>query len=123
MKSNTGYVNQIYGVTRDPLTHEYAIVTAFKNGGNLRRVILENHTDLTWLKVINMIYYISDGLSNIHQSNYHHKDFHSGNILNRIDIYNNYIGSVISDFGMSRPADEKNEKTLYGVMPLVAPDL
>src|SRR6185369_4519675 len=30
---------------------------------------------------------------------------------------------MISDFGMSHPADEENEKTLYGVMPFVAPEV
>ena len=34
------------------LTHEYALVTQFQDGGNLRRLISENHTELTWEEVI-----------------------------------------------------------------------
>src|SRR5581483_5850011 len=68
-----------------------------------------------------MLYDVSFRLYHIHQQNYHHKDFHSGNILNSIN--GSYIDSVISDFGMSRPANEKNEKTLYGVIPFVAPEV
>ena len=102
--NSRSYINQIYGVTRDPLTHEYAIVTQFQDGGNLRRLISENHTELTWEKGIMMLRLIIIGLCIIHQKNYHHKDFHSGNILNSITgnpIYptdNNYlINSVISN--------------------------
>ena len=108
------HVNRIYGVTQDPETKEYAIVTQFQNGGNLRRLISEKHAELTWKKVIFMLYNISFGLSDIHGQNYHHKDFHSGNILNSI-MNNDDIRSVISDFGMSRPADKssdvENDKT------------
>ena len=95
MKSNLQLniceVNQIYGVTRDPLTHEYAIVTEFQNGGNLRRLISENHTELNWKKVISMLKYISIGLHQIHHR-YYHKDFHSGNNLNSIST--NYIDRI-----------------------------
>ena len=118
-------LNQIYGITRNPETNEYAIVTHFQNGGNLRRLIAEHHTELTWKKVIYMLRNVSGGLNNVHRRNYHHKDFHSGNILNSID--SQYIESVISDFGMSRPADknsnDENDKTLYGVIPFVAPEV
>ncbi len=115
-------VNRIYGVTRDPETKEYAIVTQFQNGGNLRRLISEKHAQLTWKNVINMLYNISFGLSDIHNQKYHHKDFHSGNILNYIS--NDSIRSVISDFGMSGPTNESSkDKAVYGVIPFVAPEV
>ena len=116
--------NQIYGVTRDAVTNEYAIVTAFHDMGNLRRVISENHTELTWKKVIYMLWRISWGLDDIHQKDYHHKDFHSGNILNRIYDDGDDIFSVISDFGLCRPANESaTDKAVYGVIPFVAPEV
>jgi len=90
-------------VTRDQETNEYAIVTAFQNGGNLKQVISENHTDLTWLNVFMMLKGIISGLDHIHSLNYHHKDLHSGNSLNKISGPWNF--SMISDFGMCRPAD------------------
>ena len=117
------YINKIYGVTRDPETKEYAIVTQFQNGGNLRRLISKQRAQLTWKKVILMLDNISFGLYSIHQQNYHHKDFHSGNILNSI-INNDYFRSVISDFGMSCPANESSkDKAVYGVIPFVAPEV
>ena len=82
-------------MTRDQETNEYAIVTAFQNGGNLKQVISENHTDLTWLNVFMMLKGIISGLDHIHSLNYHHKDLHSGP----------WIFSMISDIGMCRPAD------------------
>jgi len=117
-------VNRIYGVTRDPETKEYAIVTQFQNGGNLRRLISEQLAQLTWGSVIWMLYNISKGLFGIHGQNYHHKDFHSGNILNSINNQYDIIQSVISDFGMSRPANESSkDEAVYGVIPFVAPEV
>ena len=108
-------------MTRDPLTHEYAIVTEFLNGGNLRRVISEDHTKLNWNNIIQRLRDITSGLDSIHRKGYHHKDFHSGNILNIVN--RSWDFSTISDFGMSRPADDKGEKKLYGVIPFVAPEV
>ena len=89
----------------------------------MRRLISENHTELTWEKIIRMLCDISDGLSKIHQQNYHHKDFHSGNILNSFVRHCGII-SVISDFGLSRPANESStDKAVYGVLPFVAPEV
>jgi serine/threonine protein kinase len=106
-------------VTRDPQSEEYAIVTGFRNDGNLREMIKKNHSNLTWNKIISVLFNISDGLCDIHNQDYHHKDFHSGNILNEITDY--FITSVISDFGLCCPANQSSaDKTLYGVLPFVA---
>jgi len=111
-------------VTRDPLTHEYALVVKFQNAGNLRRMISENHTALTWKIIIDVLWEITAGLFSTHTLGYYHKDFHSGNILNSIS-HERVISSVVSDFGMSRPVGEASSdgKTLCGVMPFVAPEV
>src|SRR2546421_7300834 len=109
-------------MTRHPRTQEYAIVSQFQSGGNLRRVISENHTGLTWQNVTWMFRNISYGLANIHEQEYCHKDLHSGNILSSygsVSDERHDIFSVISDVGLCRPLDENNEKTLYGVIPFV----
>jgi hypothetical protein len=36
IETNGNDTIRIYGVTRDPQSGEYAIVTEFKNGGNMR---------------------------------------------------------------------------------------
>jgi serine/threonine protein kinase len=111
-------------VTRDPQSEEYAIVTEFRNGGNLREVIKKNHSILTWNKIIRVLINISNGLFNIHGQNYYHKDFHSGNILNEISKDNTLISPVISDFGLCCPANQSSaDKALYGVLPFVAPEV
>ncbi|GBB91327.1 hypothetical protein RclHR1_18550002 [Rhizophagus clarus] len=114
---------RIYGVTRDPQSREYAIITEFKNGGNLREIIKKNHNNLTWKSILKIFYYISNGLLSVHMRNYHHKDLHSGNILN--SLISNYIRPVISDFGLCRPSDQSSttDRTSRGVLPFVAPEV
>ena len=69
---------------------------------------------------------ISNGLACVHSENYHHKDLHSGNILNstEIDIGDTWNSAVISDFGLCRPMDQSSlDKTPCGVLPFVAPEI
>ncbi|CAB4433465.1 unnamed protein product [Rhizophagus irregularis] len=82
LNENGGFETiRIYGVTRDPQSGEYAIVTEFKNVGNLRKMIKENYSNLTWENILEILEKISEGLLFVHISNYFHKDLHSGNIL------------------------------------------
>ncbi|CAB5383871.1 unnamed protein product [Rhizophagus irregularis] len=100
---------RIYGVTCDSQSGEYAIVIQFKNGGNLRKMIKENYSNLTWENILEILKRISDGLCSVHNSNYFHKDLHSGNILS--EIYNgNIIRSVISDFGNKEIKEAFNQE-------------
>ncbi|PKY45250.1 kinase-like protein, partial [Rhizophagus irregularis] len=115
------YCNVIYGVTRDPHDNKYAIVMKFQNLGNLRESIKKDHI-LNWRRIVNILHNISYGLSTIHRENYCHGDFQTSNIL--LESYGNYLGPVISDFGLCRPADQSSiDKTLYGVLPFVAPEV
>src|SRR5579863_1361614 len=115
------FTNRIYGVTMNPETHEYGIVTEFQNGGNLKRMLSEYHNGLSWEKIIQLLEFLSSGLMRIHQENYYHKDIHSGNILSAItedtvfsdsnDFFDDDLTTitqytffpVISDFGFCRP--------------------
>ncbi|RIA85996.1 hypothetical protein C1645_741178 [Glomus cerebriforme] len=58
-------------------------------------------------------------------SNYCHKDFHTGNILNKVyDEGNHFIIPVISDFGLSCPANQSPEdKVIYGVLPFITSEV
>ncbi|GES97861.1 kinase-like domain-containing protein [Rhizophagus clarus] len=120
-----GFANivSIYGVTYDTQNDEYAIITKFQNGGNLREMIKKNHNKLTWDGIIRVLIDICGGLSLIHDINYCHKDFHSGNILNGI-FFDKIIEPAISDFGQCRHTDQSfTDKTPYGVLPFVAPEV
>lgn len=116
--------NRIYGVSRDPNTQEYVIVTEFYEEGNLRQVLSRNYETLTWRIASNMLFNINRSLFNMHNRGYYHKDVHSGNILNTRSGVLGYI-SVVSDFGASCPASSPSSenKCLYGVLPFVAPEL
>ena len=84
-------------------------------------MISKQHRNLNWENIFQRFKEISEGLRHIHEKGYYHKDFHSGNILNWVsDTWNK---SMISDFGMSRPADDRDEKSLYGVIPFIAPEV
>ncbi|PKY59793.1 kinase-like protein [Rhizophagus irregularis] len=105
---------RIYGVTRDPQNGEYAIVTEFKNGGNLREIIKKTHSNLTWTKIPGILKNISFRLFCVHDANFLHKDLHSGNILNEI-FPNNTIGkSVISDFEVLLGKEFTRAADIYG---------
>ena len=65
---------------------------------------------------------IAEGLSEIHNSELIHHDFHCGNILSYDDIE-----SAITYLGLCRPANVKpsqsDDKKIYGVLPYVAPEV
>lgn len=64
------------------------------------------------------------GLHNIHKEELAHRDFHSGNILNKQGSSLSYAN--ISDLGLCKPASEKLEKhnkNVYRVLPYVAPEV
>ncbi|CAG8531697.1 346_t:CDS:2 [Ambispora gerdemannii] len=69
---------------------------------------------------LKIVYYISEGLSNIHDSGIISKDFHTGNIL-QLSTHHSYIG----DFGLSEPADAPcpYHKKILGVIPYMAPEI
>ncbi|CAG8678334.1 11727_t:CDS:2, partial [Acaulospora morrowiae] len=116
-------INRLYGITRDPQTKEYIIISEFKPGGNLRNLIRTHYSNITWRMVIYMLSNIGDGLHKVHENNYCHKDLHSGNILNQIYSEKSF-DSTISDFGLCRPANENSvDQSLYGVLPFVAPEV
>ncbi|EXX60790.1 uncharacterized protein OCT59_006999 [Rhizophagus irregularis] len=122
LELNYGYCNLIYGVTRDPQNGEFAIVIEFQNDGNIRELVKKSHSILNWKLIVFILIGISNGLCAVHSKNYHHRDFHSGNILN--STYGGRIYSVISDFGLCCPANQNSvDKTLYGVLPFVAPEV
>jgi serine/threonine protein kinase len=59
-------------------------------------------------------------LRTIHNENFIHRDFHSGNILSLKDDYKKW---VIGDLGLSQPANNSSNNELYGVIPYVAPEI
>src|SRR5207248_6978822 len=57
-------------------------------------------------------------LIHLHELEYVHKDFHSGNILWLDEVLR------VSDFGLSGPANEqKSDGKICGVLPYIAPEV
>jgi serine/threonine protein kinase len=107
-----------FGITRDPITLNYALVLEYVKN-DLRLYLKQNYNSITWgqkLAIIKRICYV---LHIIHDMDLIHKDLHPGNIL--IDGV-----ILISDFGFCIPASKTlpdSAKKIYGVMPYVAPEI
>jgi len=121
----------LYGISYDPLTQEFIIVTEYANGDLKKNIIKpieftskaivceKYHFDINYNETI--IYSISRGLDIIHNSGLVHCDLHTGNILLKC---NRSIG--VSDLGLTQPANISSSiksSGVYGVIPYIAPEI
>ncbi|RGB41148.1 kinase-like domain-containing protein [Rhizophagus diaphanus] len=70
-----------YGITQDPNTKDYMMVSYYCRNGNLRN-FYDSDTNLK----LNRLLSIANVLFSIHNAEKVHKDFHSGNILDDVEI-------------------------------------
>ena len=113
---------EFYGLTKDPESQEFMMITQFADKGNLRHVLSSNFNDILWNDKINQLLYLASDLKSLHELGYFHKDFHSGNILQTRP--NNKSYAYISDFGLSGPSNEqKSDDKICGVLPYIAPEV
>ncbi|CAG8533601.1 21494_t:CDS:2 [Gigaspora rosea] len=47
LEHNSLFISRVYGVTKDPSTQEYAIVMQFQEYGDIRKLMRENHEQLS----------------------------------------------------------------------------
>ncbi|CAB5393522.1 unnamed protein product [Rhizophagus irregularis] len=93
------YIINTYGFTKDPELEDYILVMEYASEGDLHKNI-------------------SEGLAYIHNNEFIHRDFHSGNIL--LDIFKWKIG----DLGLSQSVNnESSNNEIYGVIPYIAPEI
>ena len=116
--SASSYIIKCYGITKDPETNNFMLVMEYAKNGSLRQSLNKTFISMGWDNKIKILYDIAVGLSSIHREGLIHQDFHSGNILRFSDGY-----SRITDLGLCKPADDKSEKNVYGVLPYVAPEV
>ncbi|RHZ80736.1 hypothetical protein Glove_132g283 [Diversispora epigaea] len=107
----------IYGITKNTTENEYMMVMNYAEYGSLRKVLNSEFKKLTWQKKSVMLLTITNGLKNIHEMNLMHKDFHSGNIVNK-----SIEACFITDFGLCKPVSENDPENIYGVIPYMAPE-
>src|ERR1051325_1127478 len=106
-----------YGITNDPTSSEFMLVTGLALNGSLRSVLEKSFTSLNWKTKIRTLLYIITDLNNLHEQEICHKDFHTGNILR--GIMERYY---VIDFGLAGPSN-KSSKDIYGVLGYVAPEV
>src|SRR6266511_1295347 len=109
----------IYGISQDPNTKEYILVTRYANNGSLTDYITKNFKNLKWKGKIEVLYRIISGLKIIHQEQLVHHDLHSGNILHSDRILQKVM---IADLGLSVPTDQE-PSSIIGVLPYIAPEV
>src|ERR1051325_1821815 len=99
------------------------MITQFADKGNLRCILSGSFNSILWINKINLLQNLTIDLKAIHRLGYSHKDFHSGNILQR-NALSSGSANYLSDFGLSGPANEqKSDSKIYGVLPYIAPEV
>ncbi|CAI2170609.1 3044_t:CDS:2 [Funneliformis geosporum] len=111
-----------YGITQEPISKNYVIVMNCAEYRSLRNY-LSIHLDYEkfWSNKIHHLKEIANGLENIHEKNFIHRDLHIGNVVKFITY------TAITDMGLCKPADYKENKStknsVYGVLPYTAPEI
>jgi len=124
-------ITKCYGISQDPITKNYVMVMEYIEDGNLRQYVKNNHKKLTspnYKKLnsedkLGKLFSIAQGLEWIHHGGLVHRDLHSGNILNKICNNRGDTMGNITDLGLCRPANEKDDKKIFGVLPYIAPEV
>src|SRR5436305_9376490 len=93
------------------------IIMEYYDLGDLTYYITKDFFKISWFLKLEKLYYIITGLSNIHDTNIIHKDYHSRNIF-LTDTF-----AVIGDLGISKSALEDNNGEIYGIIPYIAPEV
>jgi serine/threonine protein kinase len=124
------------------------LVMRYASGGDLHNYLKNKFVDLKWKDKLRILWQISEGyayskynfyirkflfaeiffffyfsLENIHESNFIHRDIHSGNILLDLDNSEFRYQWQIGDLGLSQREDVLLNNELYGVMPYIAPEI
>ncbi|GBC24619.2 kinase-like domain-containing protein [Rhizophagus irregularis DAOM 181602=DAOM 197198] len=113
---NRTCVNEYYGITYDPITQNYMIITKYCNGGNLTHYIANNFFNMDWNNKLSKLHNIIDGLHSLHMVNILHKNYHSGNIF----LSNK---AVIGDLSKCATANDDDDDEVYGIIPYIAPEI
>ncbi|GBC05819.1 hypothetical protein RclHR1_06440006 [Rhizophagus clarus] len=120
------HIIRIHGITKDHNLGDYMLVMQYASEGDLHNWLQKKFAEITWNKEkLIILWQISEGLETIHNADYIHRDFHSGNIL--IDILLERFSErhqwLIGDLGLSQPANNTSNNEIYGVIPYIAPEI
>src|SRR5688500_15782447 len=104
------YLNEYYGVTKDPGTKDFIIIIKHYKS-DLRNYVTKDFYNIEWNKRLKILRHVAEGLDYIHQQ--------SKNILceDEDDV-------VISDLGISKSAMEStDDHECYGIISCMAPEI
>ena len=94
------------------------MVMKYIKNGSMSKYLKSNYTKLSLEYKLYLLHDIAQGLKDIHNKGFVHKDLHSGNILNYSDL-----SCYITDLGLCKPVDDQDGKKIHGVLPYVAPEV
>ncbi|UZO06252.1 uncharacterized protein OCT59_026581 [Rhizophagus irregularis] len=101
------HIVKTYGFTKDPKFGDYILVMQYASEGDLHNILREKFTEITWDKQkLAILWQISEGLETIHNSEFIHRDFHSGNILSNLSNGKRHQWQI-GDLGLSQPFNGK----------------
>ncbi|UZO07148.1 uncharacterized protein OCT59_027445 [Rhizophagus irregularis] len=81
-KDEKGHIIETYGFTKVPELEDYILVMKYASGGDLHKHLQKDFERITWNREkLRILHQISMGLETIHNKEFMHRDFHSGNIL------------------------------------------
>ncbi|CAG8460017.1 30306_t:CDS:2 [Gigaspora margarita] len=80
-KTRCDYAIRIYGISREPETNNYIIVMPYYHKGDIRTILREKKTELTWQEKFQILCSFSDALKDIHSKGHTHCNLHPGNIF------------------------------------------
>ncbi|GBC42888.2 kinase-like domain-containing protein [Rhizophagus irregularis DAOM 181602=DAOM 197198] len=91
-------VNETFGFTKDPKLDDYILVMQYASEGDLHKYLQKEFPVIDWKQKIRILNDISLGLFAVHDSNFIHRDLHSGNIL---FIENKYGFDFVAQFSQA----------------------
>jgi serine/threonine protein kinase len=113
----------LYGVTKHPMSNEFALVMEYGDEGDLRNYLSNQFDLLNWPLRLDILRSIFKSIADAHEEGIIHCDIHSGNILKN----NHYSLTLLTDFGLSKVATDSaghgKGKGSYGIVPYMAPEL
>ncbi|EXX64478.1 Cdc15p [Rhizophagus irregularis DAOM 197198w] len=120
------HVIETYGFTKDPKLDDYILIMKYASGGDLHKHLQKDFKSITWNKEkLRILHQISIGLETIHNKNFIHRDFHSGNVLFDPKVNRKLNDDwKIGDLGLSQAVNsESSNNEIYGVIPYIAPEI
>lgn len=109
---------KVYGLTRDPITKELAIIMNYCEHKDWKQIIRKKSFPLYWKDRLEMLNDITGVLRVIHKNGCVHGNIHPGNIL-KTKKYN-----FLSDLGFCKPANHDSQSgEIYGIVPYMAPEV